>query len=111
LIIEGLYMVMKKRTSEGMLKSDIRKLLNTIGIFHFNVLQGLGCHPGISDLLGVYQGRFFAIEIKAPRGHASPFQIEFLKRVKENGGISILAYSVDDVIRGLGIEDRFLNFT
>jgi hypothetical protein len=103
-------MVAKKKTPEGQLKASIRQLLNTVGIFHFNVLQGLGCYPGISDILGVYRGTFLAIEIKAPRGHASPLQIEFLKRVKEEGGIAILAYSVDDVIRGLGIEDRFLNF-
>lgn len=76
----------------------------------------MGSTPGVPDILGIYRlpgetaGRFLGIEIKAPRGKLSSAQEQFLNIIREQGGIAILAYSVDDVIRGLGVEDRFLNF-
>ncbi len=100
----------KRLTPETMLKKSIKDLLHSLGIFHFSVLQGLGSYPGTSDILAVYRGRFVAIEVKAPGGHPSGNQRLFLERVRSGGGIAILAYSVDDVIRGLGVEDRFLNY-
>ena len=98
----------KPLTPEGLLKRSIKDLLRTFGIFYFSALQGLGSYPGVSDFLGIYKGRFLAIEAKAPHGKPSPAQTEFLDRVRKDGGIAILAYSVDDVIDGLGLQDRFL---
>jgi hypothetical protein len=54
---------------------------------------------GISDIIACSKtGRFIAIEVKKPGGKPSPEQLEFLERVNSNGGIGILAYSIDDVI-------------
>lgn len=100
----------KSPTPEYLLKRSIKDLLRTLGVFHFSVLQGLGSYPGISDFLGCYQGRLLAIEAKAPHGKPSPAQTEFLRRVTEAGGIAILAYTIEDVINGLGVQDRFLKF-
>lgn len=52
---------------------------------------------GVSDILGVYKGKFVAIECKVGRNKTSPAQDRFLNAVKENGGIVIVAYSLDDV--------------
>ena len=99
----------KKLTPEGMLTKSIRDLLHTLHVFHFKQFQGLGSYLGVSDILGIYQGKMLAIEVKAPHGKPTPAQTEFLKQVQDEGGIAILAYSIEDVIRGLGVEDRFLD--
>lgn len=99
----------KKMTPEGMLTRSVRDLLHTFGIFHWKVFQALGSYLGVSDILGIYKGKFLAIELKAPKGKPSLAQVDFLDRVRSEGGIAILAYSLEDVIKGLGLEDRFLD--
>lgn len=56
---------------------------------------------GISDILGIYKGKFLAIEVKSKSGRLSDYQRIFLREVTENGGISIVARSIEDVERGL----------
>ena len=56
---------------------------------------------GVADILGIYDGKPLAIEVKAPTGKVSEVQKEFLNEFKEEGGIAIIAYSVDDVINNL----------
>ena len=94
-------------TPETQLKKAIKQFLTGFRIFHFPVLQGLGAHKGIADILGIYNGQFLAIEVKAPKGRLSDYQKIFLDRVKAEGGIAITAYCIDDVINGLGLQDRF----
>lgn len=53
---------------------------------------------GVSDILGCYKGRFLAIEVKRPSGKLSPDQELFLNHVRENGGIALVARSIDDII-------------
>ena len=54
---------------------------------------------GVSDLLGCTpQGRFFAIEVKMPKGKVSKEQAEFLVSIVANEGIGIVARSLDDVM-------------
>lgn len=54
---------------------------------------------GISDVIACSpQGRFVAIEVKKRGGKATPEQLDFLARVKANGGIAILAFSLDEVM-------------
>jgi hypothetical protein len=58
--------------------------------------------PGCSDVLGqLRDGRFLAVEVKAPGGKASEAQQLFLSRVRAAGGISFIATSAADVIRNL----------
>jgi penicillin-binding protein-related factor A (putative recombinase) len=56
---------------------------------------------GVSDIIGVWKGRGLAIEVKAPGEKPMPHQKEFLESWARAGGIAILAYSLDDVIKGL----------
>lgn len=54
---------------------------------------------GISDIIACSPtGVFTAIEVKKRGGKPSPDQLDFLARVKANGGVGILAYSLDDVL-------------
>lgn len=52
---------------------------------------------GVADILGIWNGRFLAIEVKQPGRYATPEQKAFLKRVNECGGIGFVARSIDDV--------------
>lgn len=97
-----------KPTPEGMLTASVKQLLRAAGIFHWKVYQTLGSTPGVSDIIGCMGGKFFAVELKAPKGTASKEQLEFIENVKRAGGIGFIAHSLDEVIDGLGLNDRFL---
>ena len=53
---------------------------------------------GQSDIQGVLpgSGRFLAIEVKRPKGKATPEQHAFLDRITEAGGVAFIAWSVED---------------
>ena len=99
-----------KTPTEAEITRDIRKLLKGLGVFHWKVWQGPMSSPkGVSDIIGIAPGgQFLAIEIKGKGKKPTPLQQQFLEAVKEDGGIAIVAYSVEDVIKGLGVEGRFL---
>ena len=53
---------------------------------------------GVPDIIGILPGGIFlGIEVKTDKGRQSPDQLLFQKRLEEEGGIYILARSVDDV--------------
>lgn len=55
---------------------------------------------GMSDMMVCLpDGRFAAIEVKKKGNKPTPEQLEFLGRVRHNGAIGILAYSIDDVMK------------
>ena len=57
---------------------------------------------GCSDIIGqTTDGRFLAVEVKRPGGKTTDAQMEFLGRVQRAGGIAFVAWSVDDVGKGL----------
>uniref|UniRef100_A0A6H1ZZG2 VRR-NUC domain-containing protein n=1 Tax=viral metagenome TaxID=1070528 RepID=A0A6H1ZZG2_9ZZZZ len=93
--------------SERDITRAIRGILKVLGVFHWKVLQGSGSTPGVSDILGIYQGRMFAIMVKLA-GDLSDHQQRFIDRINREGGIAFTARSIDDVIDGLGVRDRFL---
>jgi penicillin-binding protein-related factor A (putative recombinase) len=65
-------------------------------------------YPGVADILGCYKGRMIAIELKSPKGKATPDQERFLQNVNDAGGIGFVARTIDEVIEGLQLQDRFL---
>jgi len=81
---------------------QIRQVLKLCRVWHWKNWSGPMTYPkGISDILGVYQGRMLCIEVKKPGGRVSPEQRAFLDRVNDEGGIGFVAYSVDDVVERL----------
>lgn len=59
--------------------------------------------PGASDIVGQLKGtgQFLAVECKRPSGTTTPEQEAFLARVRDSGGVAVVARSVDDVIEAL----------
>lgn len=58
-----------------------------------------GLCTGSSDLIGMFQGRFLAIEIKKPKKNPTPEQHNFMTVVNNNGGIAFVARSPEDVLK------------
>lgn len=57
---------------------------------------------GVSDILACSpSGQFWAIEVKNKYGVPSKEQVEFLDSVKNRGGVAILAYDIDEVLKHL----------
>ncbi len=53
---------------------------------------------GCSDIIGqLKDGRFLAVECKAPCGKLSEDQAAFLEQVRKHGGVAIVARSADTV--------------
>ena len=104
-----------KRTEADITKS-IRAFLKTFNIFHWKVWQGLGSEKGVSDIVGIYKGKFFAIEVKRSDALKCPFncrhktcaaQKRFLNGVNSHGGIGFVARSIDDVVNNLKIDIKW----
>lgn len=66
--------------------------------------MGIGHRKGISDILGVWQGKPLAIEVKRPGGRLTPEQKAFLKEFQDKGGIAIVAFCLEDVMKALVSE-------
>lgn len=58
---------------------------------------------GISDLLGIYKGRFVAIEVKLPSNKKGTTRLQdwFINTINACGGLGFVARSVQEV------EERF----
>lgn len=52
--------------------------------------------PGGADLIGVFRGRFVAVEIKTPTGRQSAEQRQFQQLVERKGGVYIILRTVED---------------
>lgn len=81
---------------------------NTIGVYDpvkkvFRKSRSKYLINGVSDILGVYQGRFVAIEVKTAKGRVSENQKRFIDNINKHGGLAFVARSVADVEKGLGL--------
>ena len=57
---------------------------------------------GCSDIVGqLVTGEFLAIECKRPGERPTDDQVAFLGRVQRAGGVAFVAWSIDDIARGL----------
>jgi len=113
----------KFKQTEREITTGIRNMLKALRIFHYKQWQGLGSLKGVSDIIGIakksvqcphcqkkinVEGFYAAIEVKRPGGKLTESQEDFLFSVKQAGGIAIVAHSVDDVIKELGLDDKLL---
>lgn len=55
-----------------------------------------GLAPGSADLVGICDGRFFALEVKAAAGRVAPEQTEWMALARRKGGFAAVVRSVDD---------------
>jgi len=62
------------------------------------IFAGIGMR-GVLDLIGCWNGEYFELEIKTPRGKLSEWQKERIKLIESSGGITGVVYSVEDVAK------------
>lgn len=95
-------------TPEGRVKSDIRKWLKARQIWYYMpVSNGMGV-VGIPDFICCWNGRFLAIEAKAPgkRGNTTPNQDARIREIITAHGWAIV---VDDTSQLDELEKRVLD--
>ena len=64
-----------------------------------------GLCVGSSDIIGwTKDGRFLAVEVKAPHGKMTTAQHYFLAAVRAAGGVAIEARSVEDAVAGVTLH-------
>jgi len=83
-------------TPEGKVKKEVRAWLKARGIWHYMPVQnGMGV-VGIPDLICCWDGKFLAIETKAPgkRANTTPNQDARIKEIQQAKGWALV---VDDV--------------
>lgn len=97
-------------TKEGKVKAKLKDFLTHIGAWQYwPVSNGMGAH-GIPDVIGCHDGRFFAIEVKAPgrRGEknrgASPLQVLQIEKIQVAKGIALVFDGEPDDIERLMFE-------
>ena len=53
---------------------------------------------GVSDIIGIYKGKFLAIEVKTPKNKLRPdHQVSFIAQINMSGGLAFFATSVEEV--------------
>lgn len=86
---------MKESNIQQLIRLEASKLgctlwRNNVGML--NDSRGIpvryGLCEGSSDLIGIYKGRFVAIEVKRPKKKPTEKQINFILAIREKGGIS-----------------------
>lgn len=73
--------------SEKKLQSEIIKWLRTNDVYVIKTTPGAGTPVGCPDIIGLYRGRYLAIEAKASeKARNQPLQLETLRRLGEYSG-------------------------
>jgi hypothetical protein len=65
------------------------------------IAKSLGVRAGVSDIVALYQGRFHALELKAPGGRPTAAQLEFISDIEKAGGFTCVAEGIDEAIKAL----------
>ena len=84
-------------TPETAIKKQIRDYLRLKGWFVRHSLAGLGCYPGMPDLLATRYGLTLEIEVKTPKGKQSPGQCKYETDLSAHGGYYVLARGYEDI--------------
>ena len=94
----------KLELTHGEILGQVRDYLRLKGFFVIPILQGLGCHPGISDLVAVGREHSQAplsltlwIEIKTLKGNLSDKQMQFSRDIHEHGGLYLTIHSLEEI--------------
>lgn len=99
-------------TPEAKVTAEIKRYLKKIDAHVLRTGAGLATFGdrtvqigavGCSDLTCCIRGRFIAIEIKSATGKTTPAQEKYLERVRQAGGVAIVARSAADVAKALEV--------
>lgn len=94
---------LKIKITEKDVRRVCRDYLRIKGWFVFHLLAGLGCYPGLSDMVAIKDGRVLFIELKRPgKGKQTEKQVKFQADIEAYGGEYYLIKSLEDLIEVIG---------
>jgi Holliday junction resolvase len=77
-------------TPEKRVKKAVQKQLDLLGAYYFFPATGGFGRSGVPDVIGCYQGAFFAIECKAGSNTTTALQDRELANIRQSGGAAIV---------------------
>lgn len=82
------------KTPEGIFTEKVIKYLKSLDkCWYYKVFGGgMFQRSGIPDIIGCYNGMFFALELKAENGKPSELQLYNLDKINKAGGYGVLLY-------------------
>lgn len=84
-------------TPEGKVKEKVKKLLKLLGIYyHMPVMNGMGA-PTL-DFICCFNGKYIAIETKAPGKKPTPRQLITMREIEKAGGWVFVVANDDDLL-------------
>ena len=92
---------------ETLISNHVLPRLRAEGGWWVKVHGGLFQEAGIPDIIGCWNGKFVAIELKTPQGEPSELQKYTLNKLDSVGAIVGIATSVSEA---LGIRDEKIKF-
>ena len=93
------FKILKDLITEKDIRRVCKDYLLVKGWFVFHLLQGLGCYPGLTDMVAVKEGRVLFIELKRTgKGKQTERQKIFQADIERAGGEYILAECLEDLI-------------
>lgn len=79
--------------AEKNFENKIKKYLKSVGAWHVKFFANSFTQRGIPDILGCYNGRFFAIEVKGGSNYGlTDLQRHNLHLINDAGGIGMCVY-------------------
>lgn len=84
--------------TEKKIENKIKEHLDSIGAYWIKNHGSRYSRAGVLDLTVCYLGRFVAVEVKAPDEQPTELQKYNIKKIRESGGIAILADNLKIVI-------------
>lgn len=93
------------KKQETVFQESVLKYLYTLPniVVHNNV--GSVHNSGISDVTGCYKGRYFALELKIPKGIKGEHQKAYIDKVLNAGGLAGFAETLEKVKEVLEIYE------
>lgn len=82
---------------EKNIENKIKAYLKQKGAYYFKHHGNKYSQVGVPDIIVCYRGKFIGIEVKNESGKTTPLQDLNIKQINDNGGIGIVARSLDDV--------------
>lgn len=86
-----------RRKPEQEAKTQIKRMLDELGICYVNVAGGPGGTNGASDMIVCYKGLAVAVEGKTPHGRQADAQKEFQAMWEASGGIYTIAKTWEEL--------------
>lgn len=75
-------------TPEAKVKKAVSAQLKLLGAYYFYPVTGGYGNSGVPDIVGCYEGMFFAIECKAGKNKPTDLQFKNIVNIRETGGIA-----------------------